>query len=50
MTNNYKGYTISKLGRRGLYQVTDSTGKMIAVFPLLRHAKSIVDARIDRAA
>jgi hypothetical protein len=39
MTSTYKGYTITRLTRKGVYQITDSNGRIIITLPLLRHAK-----------
>lgn len=50
MTSHYKGFTITKLARRGVYQVTDSNGQIITILPLLRHAKRFVDRRAERLA
>lgn len=50
MTSTYKGYTISKLTRKGVYQVTDSNGQLVITLPLLRHAKRFIDRRAERLA
>lgn len=42
---NYKGYTIEKFARRGLYQVADSNGNPIGMFVLVRDCKKFIDKK-----
>jgi hypothetical protein len=42
----YNGYTISKLARRGVYEVTDNAGNLIIVLPLLAQAKKFIDKKV----
>jgi hypothetical protein len=43
---NYKGYTIEKLARRGVYQIIDSSNNVLAVLPLLLDCKKIIDRKV----
>jgi hypothetical protein len=43
---NYNGYTISKLARRGVYEVTDNSGNLVIVLPLLAQAKKFIDKKV----
>jgi hypothetical protein len=43
---NYKGYTIEKFSRRGLYRVSDINGKPIAMFTLLRDCKKLINKKV----
>lgn len=42
---NYKGYTIEKLARRGVYQIIDQSNNVLAVLPLLADCKKIIDRK-----
>jgi len=41
----YNGYTITKLARRGIYEITDANGNILAVMPHLYDCKKIIDAK-----
>ena len=42
----YKGYTIEKFAPRGLYQVSDSNGKPIGMFVLVRDCKKFINRKV----
>jgi hypothetical protein len=42
---NYKGYTIEKLARRGVYQIIDPSNNVLATLPLLSDCKKIIDRK-----
>jgi len=46
MTRTYKNFTIEKLCRRGVYQITDSNNNLIIILPLLSDCKKFIDKKV----
>jgi hypothetical protein len=42
----YNGYIISKMARRGVYQIADINGNIIVVFPHLYDCKKFIDKKV----
>ena len=46
---DYETYKIERLARRGLYEINDSAGNFIAVFPRLVDCRKFIDKQIAKA-
>jgi hypothetical protein len=42
----YNGYTITKLARRGVYEIADASGNVLALLPHLYDCKKIIDKKV----
>jgi len=42
----YNGYTITKLARRGVYEIVDASGNVLGVLPNLYDCKKIIDKKV----